>query len=48
MVRTKNVTPLGGGDDQDPPRPLRHDKGKIVYLEQQGARKRDGWTEPHV
>jgi hypothetical protein len=46
MVRTKNVTPLGGGDDQDPPRPFRQDKGKTVHLEQQWARRRDGWTEP--
>jgi hypothetical protein len=40
MVRTKNVTPSGGGDDQDPPRPFRQDKGKTVYLEQQGGKKK--------
>jgi hypothetical protein len=40
MVRTKNVTPLGGGDDQDPPRPFRQVKGKLVYLEQQEGRKK--------
>eukprot|EP00267_Zea_mays_P054666 XP_020407922.1 predicted GPI-anchored protein 58 [Zea mays] len=30
----------GGGDDQDPPRPFRQDKGKTVYLEQQGGKKK--------
>jgi hypothetical protein len=40
MVRTKNVTPSGGGDDEDPPRPLRQVKGKTVYLEQQEGRKK--------
>jgi hypothetical protein len=40
MVRTKNVTPLGGGDDQDPPRPFKQDKGQTIYLEQQGDEKR--------
>jgi hypothetical protein len=32
MVRTKNVSSLGGGDDEDP-RPFRQVKGKTVYLE---------------
>jgi hypothetical protein len=40
MVRTKNVSALGGGDDEDPPRPFRQVKGKIVYLEQQEGRKK--------
>jgi hypothetical protein len=40
MVRTKNVTPSGGGDDEDPPRPFRQVKGRIVYLEQQEGRKK--------
>ena len=40
MVRTKNVTPSGGGDDEDPPRPFRLVKGKTVYLEQQEGRKK--------
>jgi hypothetical protein len=41
MVRTKNVTPSGGGDDEDPPRPFRQVKGNTVYLEQQeGSKKR--------
>jgi hypothetical protein len=40
MVRTKNVSSSGGGDDEDPPRPLRQVKGKIVYLEQQEGRKK--------
>jgi hypothetical protein len=40
IVRTKNVTPSGGGDDQDPPRPFRQVKGKTVYLEQQGGKKK--------
>jgi hypothetical protein len=48
MVLMKNVTPSRGGDDQDPPRPFRKDKGKAVYLEHQWARKRDGWTKPSV
>jgi hypothetical protein len=39
-VRTKNVTPSGGGNDQDPPRPFRQDKGKEVYLELQGGKKK--------
>jgi hypothetical protein len=39
MVRTKNVTPSGGGDDEDPPRPFRQVKWKTVYLEQQERRK---------
>jgi hypothetical protein len=29
-----------GGDDADPPRPIRQVKGKTVYLEQQEARKK--------
>ena len=40
MVRTKNVTLLGGGEDQDPPRPFRQVKGKTVYLEQQEGHKK--------
>lgn len=40
MVRTKNVTPGGGGDHQDPPCPIRQEKGKVVYLEQQGGKKK--------
>jgi hypothetical protein len=40
MVRTNNVTPSGGGDDHDPLRPFRHDKGKDVYLEQHGGKKK--------
>jgi cell division protein FtsN len=41
MVCTKNVSALGGGDDEDPPRPFRQVKGKTVYLEQQeGCKKR--------
>jgi hypothetical protein len=40
MVRTKNVTLLGGGDDQDPPRHFRHYKGEEVYLEKQGGKKK--------
>ena len=40
MVRTKNVTPSGGGDDEDPPRPFGQVKGKTVYLEQQEGRKK--------
>ena len=40
MVRTKNVTPSGGEDDEDPPRPFRQIKGKTVYLEQQEGRKK--------
>jgi hypothetical protein len=40
MVRTKNVSAPGGGDDEDPPRPFRQVKGKIVYLEQQEGRKK--------
>jgi hypothetical protein len=40
MVRTKKVSTLGGGDDEDPPRPFRQVKGKIVYLEQQEGRKK--------
>jgi hypothetical protein len=35
-----NVTPSGGGDDQDPPCPFRQYKGKTVYLEQQGGKKK--------
>jgi hypothetical protein len=40
MVRTKNVSALGGGDNEDPPRPFRQVKGKTVYLEQQEGRKK--------
>jgi hypothetical protein len=40
MVRTKNVTPPGGEDDEDHPRPFRQVKGKTVYLEQQEGRKK--------
>jgi hypothetical protein len=40
MLRTKNVSALGGGDDEDPPRPFRKVKGKTVYLEQQEGRKK--------
>jgi hypothetical protein len=41
MVRTKNVSAPGGGDDEDPPRPFRQVKGKTMYLEQQeGCKKR--------
>jgi hypothetical protein len=40
MVQAKNVTPLGGGDDEDPPCPFRQVKGKTVYLEQQEGRKK--------
>jgi hypothetical protein len=34
------VSTLGGGDDEDPPRPFRQVKGKTVYLEQQEGRKK--------
>jgi hypothetical protein len=40
MPRTKNVLTLGGGDDEDPPRPFRQVKGKTVYLEQQEGHKK--------
>jgi hypothetical protein len=40
MVRTKNVSAPGGGDDEDPPRPFGQVKGKTVYLEQQEGRKK--------
>jgi type II secretory pathway pseudopilin PulG len=40
MVRTKNVSAPGGGDDEEPPRPFRQVKGKTVYLEQQEGRKK--------
>jgi hypothetical protein len=40
MVRMKNVSALGGGDDEDPPRPFRQVKGKTVYLEQQEGHKK--------
>jgi hypothetical protein len=40
MVQTKNVSALGGGDDEDPPRPFRQVKGKTVYLEQHEGRKK--------
>jgi hypothetical protein len=40
MVRTKNITSSGGGDDEDPPRPFRQVKGKTVYLDQQEGKKK--------
>jgi hypothetical protein len=40
MLRTKNVSAPGGGDNEDPPRPFRQVKGKTVYLEQQEGRKK--------
>jgi hypothetical protein len=40
MLRTKNVSALGGGDDEDPPRPFRQVKGKTFYLDQQEGRKK--------
>jgi hypothetical protein len=40
MVRMKNVSSSGGGDDEDPPRPFRQVKGKTVYLKQQEGRKK--------
>jgi hypothetical protein len=40
MPRTKNVSALGGGDDEDPPCPFRQVKGKTMYLEQQEGRKK--------
>jgi hypothetical protein len=40
MVRTKNVSAPGGGDDEDPPRPFRQVKGRTIYLEQQKGRKK--------
>jgi hypothetical protein len=40
MVMTKNVTLARGGDDQDPPCPFKQDKGKEVYLEQLGGKKK--------
>jgi hypothetical protein len=40
MVRTKNVTPSGGGDNEDTPHHFRQVKGKIVYLEQKEGRKK--------
>jgi hypothetical protein len=40
MVWKKNVTPSGGGDDEDPPCPFRQVKGKTLYLEQQEGRKK--------
>jgi hypothetical protein len=40
MVGTKNVTPAGGGDDQDPPRSFRQVRVKTVYLEHQGGKKK--------
>ena len=40
MPRTKNVSAPGGGDNKDPPRPVRQVKGKTVYLEQQEGRKK--------
>jgi hypothetical protein len=40
MVRTKNVSSSGEGNDEDPPCPFRQVKGKTVYLEQQEGRKK--------
>jgi hypothetical protein len=40
MPRTKNVSALGGGDDEDPSCPFRQVKGKTVHLEQQEGRKK--------
>jgi hypothetical protein len=40
MVRTKNITPSGGGDDEDPPHPFRQVKGKTIYLNQQEGKKK--------
>jgi hypothetical protein len=40
MVRKKNVSAPGGGDDEDPPRPFRQVKDKTVYLEQQEGCKK--------
>jgi hypothetical protein len=40
MVRAKNVSAPGGGDDEDPPRPIRQVKGKTIYLEQQEGHKK--------
>jgi hypothetical protein len=40
MLRTKNVSAPGGGDDEDPRRPFRQVKGKTIYLEQQEGRKK--------
>jgi hypothetical protein len=40
MPCTKNVSALGGGDDEDPRRPSRQVKGKTVHLEQQEGRKK--------
>jgi hypothetical protein len=40
MVRTKNVSVLGGGYDEEPPCPFRQVKGKTVYLEQQEGQKK--------
>jgi hypothetical protein len=40
MLRTKNVSTPGGGDDEDPRRPFRQVKGKTVHLEQQEGRKK--------
>jgi hypothetical protein len=45
MVRTKNVSAPGGGDDEDPPRPFRQVKGKTVYLEQQEGGRSSVWIE---
>jgi hypothetical protein len=40
MAWTKNVSSLGGGDDEDPPRPFWQVKEETVYLEQQEGRKK--------
>jgi hypothetical protein len=36
----KNVSVPGGGDDEDPPRPFRQVKGKMIYLDQQEGHKK--------
>jgi hypothetical protein len=40
MVRTKNVSTPGGGDDEDPPLPFRQIKGMTVYLQHQEGQKK--------
>jgi hypothetical protein len=40
MPHTKNVSAPGGGDDEDPRRPIRQVKGKTIHLEQQEGRKK--------
>jgi hypothetical protein len=36
MVRTKNVTPSGGGDDQDPPCPFKQERARLSTLSSKG------------